>query len=232
MRKLNIAIIPSLALPPKEAQLVMFCDPKNYVSQYDSSNMLAAAARYAKRHGVFLVPEMFSAADYLCMCIFSPEGKVIGAQRAIHLNLDYRGVFHRDDSVSTIDTPFGKIALIVDVDINKPQVVKSAVANGAELLLSMQYIHLFDFFEDRISCGAVNAAQSNKVSVVSASNHGGIIINSSGKTVSGFSEDYPLKGTVNLGHTDDRYLFERGIRLLTSHEKDIDDSLKAGEDIE
>ena len=230
MHKLKVAIVPSLALPPKGAQLVMFCDPKSYVAQYDSKQMLSAAARYAKRHGVFLVPELFAAADYLCMCLFSPQGEVLGAQRAIHLNLDYRGIFYRDNEVSLIETPFGKVALLVDVDVNKPQVARAAVAGGANLLLSTQYIHIFDFFEDRITCGAVNAAHSNRVAVASASNHGGIIIDGSGEVLSGFSEDYPLISTINIAQTGDRYIFEQGARLIKAHEKDLTATVKAGDE--
>ena len=66
MQQLTIAIVPTLAAPPEGAQLVIFCDPRGYVAEIDSSMMLAAAARYAIRHKVYLVAERFIAANYLC----------------------------------------------------------------------------------------------------------------------------------------------------------------------
>lgn len=197
MHQLSVTIVPTLMPPPQDAQLVVFSDQRNYVAEIDSSMMLAAASRYAVRHNVYLVPERFIAANYLCLCLLSPKGEVIGVQRATHLNLGLREHnFFRDDKIQAFDTPFGKIALLVDVDINMPQVARAAVMDGATLLISSQFIQLYDFFEDRIRYGAINVARSNGVQVVAAVGLGGVIVDANGHEIAGFSEDLPVSARI------------------------------------
>lgn len=218
MDSLTVSVVPPLAPLPPDSQLVLFCDSRNYVAEYDSAKMLAAAARYAVHHGVYLVPERFVAAGYLCLCLLSPEGEVLGVQRATHLNLDYRGRFHRDDAVRPFDTPFGRVALLVDVDINLPQVPRAAAEAGATLLLSSQFIQVFDFFEDRIRFGAVNAAVSNGVAVAAAAGSGAVLVGCRGEILAGFSEDLPVSAAIALRkNTVDREAFAAGRRLLMTH---------------
>ena len=197
LQQLSVAIVPTLAPPPLGVQLVVFSDQRNYVAEIDSSMMLAAASRYAIRHSVYLVPERFIAANYLCLCLLSPKGEVIGVQRATHLNLGLREHnFFRDDQIQVLDTPFGKTALLVDVDINMPQVARAAVMGGATLLISSQFIQIYDFFEDRIRYGVVNAACSNGVPIIAAAGLGGVITSASGREIAGFSEDLPVTAQV------------------------------------
>lgn len=197
MQQLSVAIVPTLTPPPPGAQLVVFSDQRSYVAEIDSSMMLAAASRYAVRHGVYLVPERFIAANYLCLCLLSPKGEVIGVQRATHLNLGLREYnFFRDDKIQAFDTPFGKTALLVDVDINMPQVSRAAVMDGATLLIASQFIQLYDFFEDRIRYGAINAARSNGVQVVAAAGLGGVVVDADGHELAGFSEDLPVTAQI------------------------------------
>ncbi|WMJ82781.1 nitrilase-related carbon-nitrogen hydrolase [Oscillospiraceae bacterium LTW-04] len=222
MQQLSATIVPTLTPPPPGAQLVIFSDQRNYVAEIDSSMMLAAASRYAVRHNVYLVPERFIAANYLCLCMLSPTGEVIGVQRATHLNLGLREHnFFRDDKIQAFDTPFGKIALLVDVDIYMPQVVRAAVMDGATLLLSSQFIQLYDFFEDRIRYGAINAALSNGVQVVAAAGLGGVIVDANGHEIAGFSEDLPV--TAQIETIDTPYssaLMHTAQALLRAH-KDL-----------
>lgn len=196
------AIVPTLSPPPPGTQLVVFSDQRNYVAEIDSSMMLAAASRYAVRHNVYLVPERFIAANYLCLCMLSPKGEVIGVQRATHLNLGLREYnFFRDDKIQAFDTPFGRIALLVDVDVYMPQVVRAAVMEGATLLLSSQFIQLYDFFEDRVRYGVINAALSNGVQIVAAVGLGGVIVDINGHEIAGFSEDLPVAAQLEAIET-------------------------------
>lgn len=193
LQQLSVVIVPTLTPPPPGVQLVVFSDQRNYVAEIDSAMMLAAASRYAIRHGVYLVPERFIAANYLCLCLLSPKGEVIGVQRATHLNLGLREHnFFRDDQIQVLDTPFGKVTLLVDVDINMPQVARAAVMNGATLLISSQFIQIYDFFEDRIRYGVLNAARSNGIPIVAAAGLGGIVADANGDEIAGFSEDLPV----------------------------------------
>lgn len=53
-----------------------------------------------------------------------------------------------------------------------PQVARAAVEAGATLLLSSQFIQLYDLYEDRVRYGAINAAVSNGVNVAAARRNG------------------------------------------------------------
>ena len=148
MKPLTVSMVATLAAPPEGSDLVVFCDSTNYVADYDSNEALLKTSRYAKHHKVYTVSRRFIADDYICLAMFAPDGSPLAAQRATHLNLDYRGRLRRDDSIEVFDTPFGKIALLVDVDINMPQVPRAAVLSGAEILIASQFVQLFDFFEE------------------------------------------------------------------------------------
>lgn len=219
MEQLAIAIVPTLAAPPEGAQLVIFCDQRSYVAEIDSALMLAAAARYAIRYQVYLVPERFIAANYLCLCLLSPQGEVLGVQRAVHLNLSLREHnYYRDDAVRPFDTPIGRVALLVDVDVNMPQVARAAARAGATLLLSSQFIQLYDLYEDRVRYGAINAAASNGVNVAAAAGTGGVIIRCDGNELAGFSEELPLMASLDPARCfADRDAIETGHRLLLTH---------------
>ena len=193
----KVAVTSVLAAPPKGTDLVIFADPRSYVAELDSHQMLAAAARYAVRHKVYLVPERFIAAGSLCLCMLAPDGSVLGVQRACHLNVSMRQLnLTRADEITPFDTPLGRIALLVDVDINMPQASRAAALGGAELIISSQYMPLYDFFDDRINYGPVNAARSNGVAVISAIDMGGVAVNAHGDIIANYSENLPILSVV------------------------------------
>ena len=221
MQTLSVAIVPTLSTPPAGAQLIIFSDQRNYVAEIDSAMMLAAASRYAIRHQVYLVPERFIAANHLCLCLLSPKGDVLGVQRAAHLNLGLREHnFYRDDTINTFETPFGRVALLVDVDINMPQVARAARLGGAQLLISSQFIQLYDFFEDRVRYGACNAALSNRLPVVAAIGLGGIVVGADGKEIVDFSEELPVIAQLTIKEPIQSKGIETARRLLLAH-KDL-----------
>ena len=217
MQTLHAAVLTSRMPPLEGTQLAVFASAKNYTPEYDSSKMLIAARRYARHYGVFVVPERFVAGGYLCLCLISPEGEVVGVQRACHLNLDYRGVFRRDDQIEVFDTPLGKIALIVDVDANMPQVNKCAVLKGANLLIQSQFVQLYDFFEERVHHSALNAALSNNVAVIGAVSGGGVLIGGDGAVLQGYSELLPIGGELFLAEQTDFHRAAAGMSLLVAH---------------
>ena len=194
---IKTAITSVLAPPPKGADLVIFADPRSYVAELDSRQMLAAAARYAARHKVYLVPERFIAAGSLCLCMLAPDGSVLGVQRACHLNVSMRQLnLARADEITPFDTPLGRIALLVDVDINMPQTARSAALKGAELIISSQYMPLYDFFDDRITFGPVNAARSNGLAIISAIGMGGVAVNRIGDITAPYTDNLPILSVV------------------------------------
>ncbi|MEG2174529.1 MAG: hypothetical protein RR135_03460 [Oscillospiraceae bacterium] len=218
MRPITVSIVSPAAPPPEETELAIFSDSRNYVAEYDSGQALSTAAHYAKRYGVYVLPERFIAQDYLCLCMLAPDGTPLGAQQAIHLNLDYRGRFHRADAIEPFDTPFGRVALLVDIDVNLPQVSRAAAVAGAELLLCSQFIQPYDFFEDRVRTGALSAACSNGLALAGAIGAGGIIADGQGTALAGYSEMLPITARLTPACLcPDLNAMEQGRRLLLHH---------------
>jgi len=230
LRQFNVAITNVLAPPPKNADLVIFADQRSYVAELDSHQMLAAAARYAVRNKVYVVPERFVAADSLCLCMLAPDGSVLGVQRACHHNVSMRqNNLLRADSIQPFDTPFGKVALIVDVDINMPQCARAAVKNGATLIISSQYLPLYDFYEDRINYSVVNAAATNGIQIAAAIGMGGVIVDAKGHFICDYSEDLPIgaviephEAIVDIGDMNTAH------KLMLTHRSLIDQPTEGG----
>lgn len=217
MKAVTVSVVNSFSPPPADAELVLFSDPKNYVAQYDSEKMLARAVRYAKHYGVYLVPDRFVTEDSLCLCLIGPDGSPVLGQKAIHLNLDYRGFFRRESRLESAATPFGRVALAVDVDINFPQVARAAAAQGVQLILSSQFIQLFDYLETRVEYGAVAAAKSNAVSVAAVTSAGAVLVGPDGKIAAGIAKELPLTAPLPIGDPSGWEDIGAGGRLLRTH---------------
>lgn len=130
---------------------------------------LARACRYARHFGVYLVPERFMMPDRHCMCLISPDGKVMGAQQALYRNLDHTHG-QQGTEIEVISTEFGGIFLCVDVDIYRPQLIRLAHNMGASIVLSSQQIADMDYGTNMVVSGVWNAAQSNNIYTVGVSN--------------------------------------------------------------
>jgi hypothetical protein len=233
MQTLHLSAVAPFDVPPPDAQLVIFAADRCWIVEDDARAMLRKAAAYARRYGVFVLPERFIAQDCLCLCLLSPEAEVLGVSRASHLHMDLRGRFRRGDCIEPIATPFGRAALIVDTDIYFPQVARAAVAAGAQFLLSSQYVAPFDFTPDKIECGAVNAALSNAVTVVSAVDAGVSIIGPDGQTLAEYTENLPFSYSFSALPVcgADREALSLGRDLLFAHRKELLDELGETPDV-
>ncbi|MEG1972330.1 MAG: hypothetical protein RR315_04150, partial [Oscillospiraceae bacterium] len=189
-------MVPPLSPPAPNSKLVVFVNNRNYVPAYDSEKMLSSAAKYAREYNVWLVPERFLVSDYICLCLIAPDGTPHGLSRACHLNLNYRGSFNRDSSVEPIETPFGKVALLTDVDINMPHVCRGYALKGAELFIASFYMAPYDFSAKRAELCAKNVAESNSIPIAAAIGNGGIIINGDWSEACPFTLDLPAVGKV------------------------------------
>lgn len=212
-----ISIVSGLSPPPVTSQLVVCCTSKAFIPQHLAARMLSKAACYARLYGVYFVPQQFVCGNYLCLCLIAPDGSLVGAQRAITLNLNHRGTFLRHNRLDLCDTPLGKIALLVDVDINMPEVTRACALAGAQLIVSNQYIHPADFFEDRLLYGAVNAAVSNGIPVAAVAGRAGLIVSHTGCRLTDISEIFPLTATVSPGCRADSEALKTGKALLGVH---------------
>lgn len=227
MHQLTVSITPVLAPPPKGSELVVFADPRSYVAEIDSHQMLAAAARYAIKHKVYLVPERFVAANSLCLCMLSPDGSVLGVSRACHLNVILRqNNFSRYNAVEPFDTPFGRVALVVDVDINMPQIIRSAVLQGTSLIISSQHIPLYDFNQNRLDYGIVNAAATNGVQIISSIGLGGAVVDARGRFVKKYTDNLPLTAQIETepGYIDIDSMIAANNLLLSHRDLILDET--------
>ena len=212
-----VSIVSGFSPPPYGSQIVMSSAGEEYVPHNLAPKMLAKASRYAKLYGVFFVPGRFACGDYLCLCLLSPNGTLVGAQRAVTLNLHYRGAFLRHDRLEVFETTLGSIALLVDVDINMPEVVRAAARARVDLMFSSQHIHASDFFEDRLIFGAVNAAASNRIPVAAIAGSVGLIADGTGRILTEITENFPLSSAVSIGCRADLSDLMTGKRLLNTH---------------
>jgi len=230
LQQFKVAITNVLAAPPKGTDLVIFADQRSYVAELDSHQMLASAARYAVRNKVYVVPERFVAADSLCLCMLAPDGSVLGVQRACHHNVSMReNNLLRADEIQPFDTPFGKAALIVDVDINMPQCVRSAVMKGACFIISSQYLPLYDFYEDRINYSVVDAAVTNGVQIAAAIGMGGVVVNAKGSFICDYSDDLPITAVIDPQQTViSKRQLHTAHKLMLAHRELIDQPGQGG----
>jgi hypothetical protein len=134
-----------------------------------SKDYLRHACKYARTHETYLVPERFRLMEYECMCLISPAGKVLGAQKALFLAPTNR-TGKRSGNIDVLRTEFGGVFLSVDVDIYHPEVPRVAASMGAQFILCSQTIDPKDYNSSMVLTGAWNAAQLTGVYVAATSN--------------------------------------------------------------
>lgn len=165
-----VCITPPFGKPKQLSELVIFSDVKSYIPEWDTRDYLNACRKYAAENHVYLVPSRFVVDNVLYLCLFSPQGEILGIQGATHRNLYNQAQFSQYDKIETIQTPIGNIFLCVDVDIYHPQVVRVARMKGAQLIIASQFIDSYQLSRHMLTTGIWNAAQSNGVYVVGCCN--------------------------------------------------------------
>lgn len=156
--------------PKALSDLVVFSDDRPYVPAGDLSPYLKYCSIYAREHRVFLVPHRFMVDNVLYLCLFDPKGSIVGYQGALHRNLSTQSKQEQYEQVHVMQTSVGNLFLCVDTDIYYPEVLRLAKLKGADLIISSQYIHAYDFKPKRITAGIWNAAQQNGLYVAGCSN--------------------------------------------------------------
>lgn len=137
--------------------------PENLTKIY-----LNRTVKYAKYHGVYLVPERFMLAGYQCMCVISPDGRVLGAQKSLYLN-PQNTQLKRSSHLEVFNTEFGCIFLCVDIDVYHPEVCRIAAGMGAQIIICSQYLTKAEYGGHLVVSGCWNAAQLNGVYAIAAS---------------------------------------------------------------
>ena len=170
MNVLHLSIGEPFTSPAWGANFMVFsCAEGACILEDAATDYLARACRYAEHHKVYLVPERFILKDYHSMCLISPEGTVIGAQKAVFRNLSGAKT-KRSGKINVLETEFGNIFLCVDVDIYHPEVPRIAKAMGASYLICSQFISEHDYNAGMVTQGVWNASQCGGMFVVGVSN--------------------------------------------------------------
>lgn len=170
MARTIVCITPPFGKVKPLSDLVIFSDIKSYIPQWDTPDYLNACRKYALEHKVYLVPSRFVVENTLYLCLFSPQGEVLGIQGATHLNLYNQDDLTRFDRVEVLDTPIGRIFLCVDVDVYHPEVLRLARMKGAQIAVASQFIDSYQLTRHMVTTGIWNAAQTNGMYVVGCCN--------------------------------------------------------------
>lgn len=207
---INIYVTQPMLPPSEKAELVIFADVKNYVPERDNKVFLLDCKKYAKRFGVHLVTCRIIAGGYVCLFLIDDKGKVLIAQRASHLNLSYRGIFERSTDLNVVKTKFGNIFLAVDVDILHQEVLRAACLNGANIVISSQFIPLYEYISARTNY-LHSLARQNGVCIIQSTNFNTSIV-SPEKFLVKENEVIPLE--YNLNFDIDKDKFSENLPLL------------------
>ena len=137
--------------------------PETLVKPY-----LNRVCKYARHYGVYLVPERFTLMGYHCMALISPEGEVLGAQKAVFQNPKNR-MGKRSSELEIFETEMGRIFLCVDVDIYHPEVCRCAAEMGAKIIVGSQFLTRSEYGSHLVVSGCWNVSQLNRVYAVAVS---------------------------------------------------------------
>ncbi len=202
MVAVTAAIVKPFTPPMSGTDLVLFCPESGYIPHTQAPERISLAMQYARHYKVHLLTEPFAAEDYISLCLIGPDGRPILGQRAVHHNLSYRGLFRRETECSVADTPFGRVALMVDVDINYPDIIDMAKRQGAELILNSNFIQLYDYYPTRIEYGAVACALQSGAYVISAGSACSAAVTPKGQHIVPMGDALPfgvsVKGSLHI----------------------------------
>jgi len=170
MKQLTLSIGEPFTSPAWGSNFVVFSGESGAViSEQDSKEYIRKVCKYAKHYEVYLVPERFMLMGFECLCLVSPQGTMVGAQRAVYLGAGKSGV-KRSSTVGVFSTEFGGVFLCVDVDIYHPEVVRIAKEMGADFIFCVQQMPRADYSTEMVLTGVWNAAQSNNIYTIAVSN--------------------------------------------------------------
>jgi hypothetical protein len=127
----------------------------------DAQGYLAQASAFAILHHTWLGTGLYIRGENLWMALFDADGRLAVEQPATHLNPSWTDGLRRGTELHVHSTPFGKVALLPDVDVYKPEVARIAALQGAEIVICSQVIFVQDYRFDLVLAGVWQEAQQN-----------------------------------------------------------------------
>lgn len=164
MTEMRLSIGEPFTSPAWGSNFVMFSGGE-VIPEDTTKEYLRRVCKYAKNYEVYLIPERFLLMGYQCMCLISPGGKVLGAQKGLYLNTSAR-TGKRSGTVEVLRTEFGGVFLCVDVDVYHPEVARVTAGMGAQFMACSQTIRPKDYNSSMVLTGAWNAAQLGSLYVM------------------------------------------------------------------
>lgn len=171
MQDMILSVAEAFEEPSSQSNFVVFKNSQPAIPIVQGGRYFKKCKQYAREHSTYVVTGLMNIADFLCLCMFDPNGKVVGAQRALFFTRENRDLFKKTGSVALFDTPYGKVFLCVDADIYNPEVQRSARLGGCEILVSSQWFTAGEYSEQLLYTGGWGAAQTNNFMVIAANNH-------------------------------------------------------------
>lgn len=165
---LHLSIGEPFTSPAWGSNFVVFSGSET-ISESFTREYIKKACKYAEHYSVYLVPQRFMLMDCQCMCLISPKGRVIGAQKGIYINTQAK-IGQRSSEIAVFTTEFGGIFLCVDVDIYYPEVAQIAHTMGAQYIVCSQFVAETDNSSSMVFSGAWNAAQTARLFVIDTGN--------------------------------------------------------------
>ena len=139
--RVNLALLPEMFQSPYS--LEAFIEFAEEIPGGETSFFLSQLAR---EHGFFLIggsiPEKKGNRYFNSSAIFNPNGELIGLYRKIHLfDVDFENLHFQESSVLTpghipvlIDTPWGKIGILICYDLRFPELARLYALRGAIMI--------------------------------------------------------------------------------------------------
>ena len=160
MTELALSIGEPFTSPAWGSNFVVFAGESGYpIPEQHTKDYLRRCRKYAAHYGAWLVPERFILLGHQCMGLISPEGKVVGAQRAVFASPVFHPGTERNPVAEVFPTEHGGVFLCVDVDVYRPEVARIAASMGAQIIICSQSISPEDYASHMVLTGAWNAAQ-------------------------------------------------------------------------
>lgn len=170
LSKISACFCYSFIRPKQPANFVLFCEQRPAIPEEEGADYLKRCARYARHSKVYLVPGLFILKNRLCACLISPQGKLLAVQQAAYLNLLQHPDLESGDQIQVFDTEFGRLALMVDVDLFHPEAVRCAAMQGAQAIIATQYFEPYDLTLPRLRSGCWAMAQEHQLPILMTSN--------------------------------------------------------------
>ena len=159
-QELSLSVGEPFTSPAWGSNFVVFAGETGHpVPEPQTKEYMRRCCKYARRFNVWLVPERFILMGYQCMSLITPEGKVMGAQKAFYNSPVFKATGKRSALAEIFPTDFGSIFLCVDVDVYRPEVTRIASNMGAQIIVGSQSIQRGDYSSHMVLTGAWNAAQ-------------------------------------------------------------------------